>query len=265
MFEFRTMDHESGSTGGDSSDPSERPAARLPSVRELEEILNGHAAEIQPRSEKYQAALLLLAGAVHGHNVDLLSRRTGIARPLVARVARRLIDNGVWQAGKTVADWAVATPLDEAFWNDLAVAEGRMCRRVNEDGSTEWAPAGFWNKNFQFVDPESDARLSSTYLDANPTVPAPETPESDEPRIETIAASNADAAERDSEPTGKPTLWLEPSDDETVGAAAGVDGGTVVAGPVPSDKPVEALPPGRRLLTTVPSLDELFGNVTWIG
>jgi hypothetical protein len=264
------MDHESGGTGGDGSTDfvERRSADRSMSVRDLEEMLRGYEASGDPRSERYQSALILLASTMYGQNVDLLARRTGIPRPLVSRVARRLIDNGVWQSGSTAVSWAVGEEPGEAFWNDVGVAEGRMCRRNGTDGETEWAPAGFWNKSFQFVDPEADGRLSSTYHNAGapePVIPAKEPAAGvvPEPEPAVPARTGPTSAVPRNEPRSP---WLDDLQDvEVIGVSASTDPGTVVAGPLPTDAPPEELPASRRLLTTVPSLDELFGNVTWIG
>lgn len=267
------MDHESGNTGGDgggSADASEhRPPARSMSVRELEDLLRGHDSAGDPRSERFQSALILLASAIYGHNVDLLARRTGISRALVARVARRLIDNGVWQAGRIAASWTVSDGPGEAFWNDVSVAEGRMCRRATPEGVVEWAPAGFWNKNFQFVDAEADARLSSTYHDPNRPGPVVAADEPAEPPVAGAVPADVPAAANPGPPPLRNEtrpVWLDEGDVvELIGVSAATEAGTVVAGPLPADGPPEEIPAGRRLLTTVPSLDELFGNVTWIG
>jgi hypothetical protein len=233
------------------------------SVRDLEAVLRGYDESADPRSERFQAALILLASTIFGHNVDLLARRTGIARPLVARVARRLIDNGVWQSGNTAVSWAIGDEPGVVFWNDVAVAEGRMCRRIGPDGETEWAPPGFWNKNFQFVDAEADSRLSSTYHNANAPEPVADKPvAASEPPAAVPVRTRPDSAV----PPQRRTAWLDDLEEvELIGASASTDPGTVVAGPLPADGPAEELPASRRLLTTVPSLDELFGNVTWIG
>jgi hypothetical protein len=117
-------------------------------------------------TDTYRAAVLLLAGLEYGQNLDLLARRTSLARAFVAKAARRLIDNGVWQGGKTVVDWDLGEQASPSFWNDVAVAEGRLCRRIAEDGTIEWAPPGFWNKSYQYADADAQSRLDTVYHDA---------------------------------------------------------------------------------------------------
>jgi hypothetical protein len=163
----------------------------------------------------------------------------------VARVVRRLIDNGVWQSGGTFVDWSIEDEASGTFWNDVAVAEGKMCRRVGPGGQIEWAPAGFWNKSFQFVDPEADRRLANLYLDPN--------------RSETgapVDAGNAASALADDSSTLP----------EQIGDAAADPYATQVVGPLPAADTGSEPPrskPGS--VAAVPTLDELFGSVVWIG
>ena len=101
----------------------------------------------------HDAALILLAASWIGQNVDRLARFTGVRRDVVARCARRLVDNGVWQEGSTVSLW-VDNPADaESFRADAAVAAGRLCRRIGENGEMEWAPQGYWRKQYDYVGP----------------------------------------------------------------------------------------------------------------
>jgi hypothetical protein len=108
----------------------------------------------QPGSATFDAAVLLQAALHVGQNVDRLSRFTGIRREVVARCARRLVDNGVWCAGNTLSPWVGSVEELHSFWADVAVAEGRLCRRALEDGSLEWAPQGYWHKHYEYVAPK---------------------------------------------------------------------------------------------------------------
>ena len=105
-------------------------------------------------STVYAARLLLLA-AEEGQNVAMLARRLGCSPGFVARCARRLLENGVWKGGRTVAAWLNRGPDHPAFWYDVAVAEGTMCRRVRPSGEFEWAPAGAWLRAAESV-PSAD-------------------------------------------------------------------------------------------------------------
>jgi hypothetical protein len=139
--------------------------AAPPTVDDLRGRIRRYNNGLDPSGQTFRAALVLLAGSAMGQNVEGLARRTGLDRAFVSRCARRLIDNGVWVGGRVVADWSAENTASGTFWNDVAVAEGKMCRRVRADGSLEWAPAGFWNKNFHFIDPDADSRLGNQYLD----------------------------------------------------------------------------------------------------
>jgi hypothetical protein len=237
------------------SDPSQLPdpveggarPARV-SIRALEDRIRHYNSDLAPASETFRAAVILLAGVEYGHNIDLLARRTMYDRAFVARVARRLIDNGVWKSGVTVADWSSADEASGTFWNDVSVAEGKMCRRIGPDGRIEWAPAGFWNKNFQFVDPGADQRLATLYLDAQ-AAPAAETPAAviEEAPVLTAEATAPAAA--------------EPAP-ETPATVIEADAVTDIVGPV-AEKPAAngAQPPQRP----IPNLKEVFGDVVWIG
>ena len=130
----------------------------LPNVLEIRRVI----AEIRPNlpadSLSFRAAVLLLAGPALNFNVDRLAGRTQCARPVVAACARRLFDNGVWRADGPVYSWR--SPDDEAFWNDVAVAEGKLCRRTDRFGCIEWAAAGAWRKAYDFVASESSLTVS---------------------------------------------------------------------------------------------------------
>ena len=107
------------------------------------------------------AAVVLLASAWTDKNIDRLCGLTRLPRETVARCARRLVDNGVWQNGAVVCSWAPeAGDLGdaEAFWADVAVAEGKLSRRMSEEGLLEWAPTGSWWKGFEQApgEPTSD-------------------------------------------------------------------------------------------------------------
>ncbi len=139
-----------------------------PSLDQIRDRIRRYNDDVDTASAGFMAAVILLVGLDYGHNIDSICRRTGYDRCLVARCARRLIDNGVWSQGRTIADWNQTDEASGTFWNDVAVAEGRMCRRLNEDGRFEWAPAGYWNKNFLAENAASQDRVANTYLDNSP-------------------------------------------------------------------------------------------------
>lgn len=200
--------------------PSFRPqnGAGPITLEALRERVRRYNSDIDPDSPRFRAAVLLLAGSVWGHNVDRLARRTGYDRAFVARCARRLIDNGVWQNGRTIGDWSLSDEASGSFWNDVGVAEGVLCRRVGADGLIEWAPPGYWNKHYEFVD-SGEQGLSVHYRDALPTPsqeaaarPAAEVepvpPASQEPEP-IVASDDAAASESGREETSSPPTLEE--------------------------------------------------------
>jgi len=250
-------------TGHPFADPL-RPERRVP-VEVLKARIRRYNGDLEPTSEAFGAALVLISGAEYGHNIDQLARRTGLSRAFVARCARRLIDNGVWHGGRTVAEWEPRDPASGTFWNDVAVAEGKMCRRVRPDGSLEWAPAGFWNKNFHFLDPEAEGRLGNQYLDSAPEAPAVEPAESDldvdlpaesDFVLEAVPYGNGNGVMGSPESTGEeaPVAEAIPADDLSTGRQD------------PSSREgAEDDEPGVDLEDPVPSLRHVFRDAVWLG
>lgn len=241
------------------------PAHRGLTVADFDARIRRYNSDLEQDSTTYRAAIILLAGLEFGHNVERIARRTGYPRPFVSQVARRLTDNGVWNGGVTVTDWTSNDYASGTFWNDVAVAEGKMCRRIATNGQIEWAPAGFWNKSFQFVDPEADKSLSTLYHDAfEPASPAAEQDSAD-----------SDAPEADPQPDliGLPSADSEfiDEDEAAVTLIGGSDGSnghrhvdrTEIVGPTPGTPAV--LPAAADGRATVPALDDLFSNAVWIG
>lgn len=213
--------------------------------------------DIDPKSDTYRAAVLLLAALEWGQNIDVLARRTGIDRSFVARVARRLIDNGVWSGGRTVAEW---TALDEAsgpFWSDVAVAEGKLCRRTLEDGTIEWAPPGYWHKGYHFVDPEVEQSITATYFDPGerPTEPIPLAAElAGEEELTTPAPAANAAPEASSPETAAPEAAdvVQPSTNGSHPPAEQPAAETQLPAEQAEEKPAP------------PSLMEIFSDAVWL-
>jgi hypothetical protein len=97
------------------------------------------APDLDPDSERWKVALLVLAVSRVPFNVDRLTSVAGVPRELAAKVARRLFDNGV--APDEVPDPVEAPWMHETFWNIVGVAEGSLQRRTGR-GWVEWVPAG---------------------------------------------------------------------------------------------------------------------------
>lgn len=126
------------------------------SLRAIRERVLSSRPELESNGATLAAAVVLLAAKETGFNIDRLARVTRVPRGRVARMIRRLFDNGVLQGGEMVCCWGDAPELDSTFWSDVAVMEGQACRRVNEAGEVEWAPPGFWRKEYGFVCSESE-------------------------------------------------------------------------------------------------------------
>ncbi len=110
-------------------------------------------------------------GSALGCNVARIARVTGYAQPFVAKVARRLYDNGVWPEEREIEQWE-ETGLTCAFWRDVAVAEGTLYRRVDELGEVEWGEPGRWWKAFEYVDRSATAEPVVGYSPAVEVSPA---------------------------------------------------------------------------------------------
>ena len=190
--------------------PDRVPARPRKSVRDLEARVRRYNSDIDPASDTFRAAVLLLASLEFGQNVEGLARRTGFPRSFVAKCARRLIDNGVWVGGETAAEWSADDEASGAFWNDVAVAEGKLCRRVGAAGEIEWAPAGYWKKNYEFIE-TAEQPLSAVYRDPVPPEAEPAAPAADvandEPSTPAAAIPAAD------EPASAPEGATPPDDD----------------------------------------------------
>lgn len=138
-----------------------RVVLTTPNVPWIKQTLAQVRPELSPDSATFRAAVLLLVGPAVEFNIDRLTVRTQVPRALVAACTRRLFDNGVWQPDGPVYTWT--TPDDEAFWSDVAVAEGLLCRRTDRLGRIEWANAGSWRKAYDFV-ADDDETLTVAYV-----------------------------------------------------------------------------------------------------
>jgi hypothetical protein len=220
-------------------------------VTDFEARIRRYNSDLEHDCVAFRAAVILLAGLEFGHNIDRIARRTGYDRPFVARVARRLTDNGVWKGGVTVADWSSSDEASGTFWNDVAVAEGKMCRRIAADGQIEWAPAGFWNKDFHYVASDTGKDLSTQYFD-----PSQDVDNSARGDVDKSAGNDDDAFligdDADADVPG--SLMVGAPDDRPEVVE------THIIGPLPGA--TIPLPSSR---VTVPPLDDLFRDVVWIG
>jgi hypothetical protein len=248
------------SNPGSMDAPPPYPTRERTPIHVLQARVRRYNPELAVDSDTYRAAVLMLAGLEYGQNLDLLARRTSFARAFVAKAARRLIDNGVWQGGRTVVEWSLAEEPSQAFWNDVAVAEGKLCRRMTEDGSIEWAPAGYWNKSYQYVDAGAAARLDTVYHDAGrrPTEPVPLADERVTDTAETGNAGPAPATGPVASNGAPPAANPQPADtaadaDPATGSVndgSSSNGAGAGANGQPGEEP--------------PTLSEIFSDAVWI-
>lgn len=221
------------SAAGAGQEGARASAQQRLSLRALEARVRRYNSDIRTDSPTFRAAVLLLAAVEFGQNIDLLARRTGYDRAFVAKCARRLIDNGVWVGGGTASEWSPEDEASGAFWNDVAVAEGKLCRRVGAEGKIEWAPAGYWNKSYDFVAASRENELSTVYRDP--------------------------AVEPSAEDEGQPSPSVDP---ETGPAGASETETPEAASERPPEAPA-AEDPGKQ--KPVPSPTELFPDAVWLG
>lgn len=161
--------------------------SRLPRVRvhrkeatrsraAVRELVQGLDPQLDLESATGGAAILLIAGLQMEHNIVKLARFAGVESEFVARCARRLTDNGVWRGNETWCAWSAGEKRQTAFWWDVAVAEGKLCRRTCEDGRVEWAPPGQWWKSFDHAakpSPEGGTLYHSPELPPEAAPPPP--------------------------------------------------------------------------------------------
>jgi hypothetical protein len=239
------------SPSGSDVRPAKSPTPRL---ADIQLRIRRYNSDIDIGSETFRAAVLLLLASESGQNIDMLARRTGFDRPFVARCARRLIDNGVWQGGLTVAEWTAGDEASGSFWNDVAVAMGKLCRRIGADGLTEWAPAGFWNKSYGFGESDDDEQPQvATYHDPGTVTEHPVPLRAEIEPVEKAVMQDAQA------PTRPPAASTPAPRPETTHRPTGVGGGSLV----PIDQAPPSVHPGTE--HRLPSLDELFADAVWLG
>ena len=139
---------------------SVRPTA--PNVQDVRQILASIRPDLSHDSMTFRAAVMLMMGPALNFNVDRLAARTGVPRAQAAVFTRRWFDNGVWQAAGPIYPWC--SPNEPEFWNDVAVGEGKLCRRGDRIDTIEWASPGVWRKSYDFVSKGTSA-LSVAYVD----------------------------------------------------------------------------------------------------
>lgn len=83
---------------------------------------------IDPNSEAFKTAVILLSSAVVGPNVKKIAKFSKLPRPLISEKAKNLRKGGVWVKDKLAVEW-----FDEnggiAFWADCLVADGLLERK----------------------------------------------------------------------------------------------------------------------------------------
>lgn len=202
-------------------------------------------------SETWRAALVLLGSQELGQNIDRLARRTGASRQEVSKWARRLVDNGVWQDGETVAQWTGDPTASAAFLQDVGVATGRLLRRIGANGRMEWAEAGRWNKNFERE--ADDASSSATYRDAAPRATQPMALAEELERSSKSRVAAADVPE------------VKPSDEPVEPAQAAAEPSSVAEETAAADSPAASdSTEDKQEPEDAPSLEQVFSDAVWL-
>lgn len=216
--------------------------------------------DLAPGSERFAAALVLVAGHEIGHNIDRIARITGVDREAVARMARRLVDNGVWDSGDTVSHWCDTPGEHGSFRQDVAVAEGRLCRRSDGFAGFEWAPPGYWRKEFEYAGAKGDDPARPVRYHAHVAVPEleclfvpeDERDEGDREGEADEAAGSVEEVMRHPMPPSESTAGLLPNDAAHVWL--GGDGG---------ERPVDEGDAWQGDLSG--ALGRLEGGAVWLG
>lgn len=201
--------------------------------------------DVDPGSDEFGAAILLLLSRDSGFNVDRLSARSRLPREFVARCLRRLADNGWWVDGQVLCDWGAEGAAADHFWMDVRVALGELLRRTSASGGLEWAPPHEgWVKDFEYGARDTDREIYNRYRDLarynpepvhTPAPPVEEEPVAERPR--TMDPLLRPGAGRDARPL------LPPTDPRT---------------------PRQPGRPGQNG-RSVPALIEAWGNADWLG
>jgi hypothetical protein len=154
----------------------------------------------------------------------------------------------------TVAEWTAGDEGCGSFWNDVAVAMGKLCRRIGADGLAEWAPAGFWNKSYGFVEADDDEQPQvAVYHDPGAVAehPVPLRAEIEHPEK---PATQVVPVHEPPRPVAAPAPRPESKH-----PPIGVGGDPFV----PIDRAQPSVLPGTA--HRLPSLDELFADAVWLG
>lgn len=209
----------------------EQPRVSRPRLSTLVDEVARLDPRLAPDSTRFRSAVLLLAARELGQNVDRLARFTRYPREMVARCARRLVDNGVWKQGETVSRWAADPREDpEAFWGDVGVAEGKLYRRLGGGSTIEWVPVGEWWKSYERVEQPVD--LGEGLSQRATWDPAPvAAPAEDPPEPAPAPRPDREARERAPEhPAGPPRRPPAPAPPLWIGAPLGPLGGIAYLG-----------------------------------
>lgn len=78
--------------------------------------------------DSFKVATILLAGLQVSPKDKEVSEFTGLPLNFVRAVGKRLRANGVWNGGKTYADWFDDKNGGIAFWMDVCVGQGLIER-----------------------------------------------------------------------------------------------------------------------------------------
>lgn len=102
-------------------------ATTRPTADDLKTQIRSWDSPLSEDSDEFEAALVMLAalyiGTGHGTS-RRLTDFTGVPHERTLMFQRRLRAAGIWQDGRTVADWNDPRSGEAAFWLDVGVAAG---------------------------------------------------------------------------------------------------------------------------------------------
>jgi hypothetical protein len=107
------------------SKKTEKPAMTL---KQIEAEVRRMDPNVEPGSDTFKTAVILLSALVVGANTRRVVAFTGYAKEEVEARATNLKQCGIWKGGKTHSDWDDPEHGGVAFWMDCCVADGMLKR-----------------------------------------------------------------------------------------------------------------------------------------
>ena len=105
-------------------------------LKEVEATVKELDGNLEPDSDTFKSAVLMLVVAKMGDNADAIIRFTKFPRPFVSKRLQRMREQGILKDGLVSSDWFDEEHGGIAFWCDVAVVEG-LLRRVDKDSDDD--------------------------------------------------------------------------------------------------------------------------------